>query len=369
VEVPNALTKASPARIVGYDLARFFAIVAMVLVNYRVVLAYSAKPDSWVFDLANHFTGRAAALFVVLAGIGLSLLNSRIVIVRRALFLLVIGYLWQIVWSGDILHYYGFYLLCSAWCLNLSKSKLLLLAVICGGLFPLMAFLLEGTGFAYGAGWEWAKLEYRDFWTPVGQLRNLLFNGWHPLLPWLSFLFFGMALGKLNLEQAKIYKPLMVISLVVYFLVAHLSEWATALEDTRPIGAQITSWWLSPQALWGTSSVPPGPLYVLSAASTALFGVCACLWICSHATLSKLCQPLVVAGQMALTLYISHILFGLYDADVVFVDLNSAEVLELRVSQVGWRTLQFVVLAVLLSNLWRMKFRHGPLEWLMRKFS
>ena len=44
-------------------------------------------------------------------------------------------------------------------------------------------------------------ISYEGIATPAGFARNLFFNGWHPVLPWLSFLLFGMVLGRLELGR------------------------------------------------------------------------------------------------------------------------------------------------------------------------
>lgn len=58
-------------RLHGLDIARFFAFVGMVLVNFRIAAMVEATPG-WASSLTNHMEGRAAALFVVLAGLGLA---------------------------------------------------------------------------------------------------------------------------------------------------------------------------------------------------------------------------------------------------------------------------------------------------------
>ncbi|MDP6410616.1 MAG: heparan-alpha-glucosaminide N-acetyltransferase domain-containing protein, partial [Planctomycetota bacterium] len=58
-------------RVGGLDLARCLAIFGMVYVNFEVVLAAGEREPRWLGVLAACTEGRAAATFVVLAGIGL----------------------------------------------------------------------------------------------------------------------------------------------------------------------------------------------------------------------------------------------------------------------------------------------------------
>ena len=44
-------------------------------------------------------------------------------------------------------------------------------------------------------------INYVDFWTIKGFLRNLFFNGYHPIFPWFSFFLIGMLIGRLDLHN------------------------------------------------------------------------------------------------------------------------------------------------------------------------
>ena len=97
----------APTRIHGFDLARALAIVGMVLVNYQLVLVDPERTGGAIYDAVTALQGRAAALFVVLAGVGISLGTRRLRsepapsaetvrqarrrLFARALFLLVVG--------------------------------------------------------------------------------------------------------------------------------------------------------------------------------------------------------------------------------------------------------------------------------------
>ena len=59
-------------RLDGLDLARYVAFVGMVIVNFKI--AMGAESDGGYLSLiTSALEGRAAATFVVLAGIGLGL--------------------------------------------------------------------------------------------------------------------------------------------------------------------------------------------------------------------------------------------------------------------------------------------------------
>ncbi|MEZ5700702.1 MAG: heparan-alpha-glucosaminide N-acetyltransferase domain-containing protein [Burkholderiaceae bacterium] len=83
------------ARLAGLDLARAWALLGMLVVNFRVAMGVDKDPDApvWLQGAVEALSGRAAALFVVLAGMGLALATSKLHggelwnwITRRALF-------------------------------------------------------------------------------------------------------------------------------------------------------------------------------------------------------------------------------------------------------------------------------------------
>ena len=56
-------------RILGYDIARALAIIGMVIVNFKIVMGADEHGPHWLLSFASLFEGRAAATFVVLAGV------------------------------------------------------------------------------------------------------------------------------------------------------------------------------------------------------------------------------------------------------------------------------------------------------------
>ena len=164
------------SRLEGLDLARFLAFTGMVIVNFKVVMGVDFS-DEGSF-LSELLTGRAAATFVVLAGVGLGLAAARnppatrIVTLRRALFLMAAGLLNMLIFPGDILHYYAVYFVIGAMMLSLTRSALILAIFAINLIFLAMLFTLN-----YEAGWNWETLDYHGFWTPEGFIRNLFLTG------------------------------------------------------------------------------------------------------------------------------------------------------------------------------------------------
>jgi uncharacterized membrane protein YeiB len=118
VEAQSSAPSSAPAeRVFGFDLARALAIYGMVVVHFSLTKAAERTAPGWLNLALGFLDGRAAATFVVLAGIGVTLMSYRAVkgadplaisnvrraLIRRGLFLLVLGFINLRIWPGDIL--------------------------------------------------------------------------------------------------------------------------------------------------------------------------------------------------------------------------------------------------------------------------
>jgi uncharacterized membrane protein YeiB len=113
-------------------------------------------------------------------------------------------------------------------------------------------------------------------------------------------------------------------------------------------------------ALFGTESMPALPLFLLAAGSEAVAVIALCAQLADTGS-ARSWQPLAATGQMALTWYFAHIVLGL--GSVVALELTASQPL-LAAAGCG---VGFFAIAVLASWIWKMFFRYGPLEWVMRK--
>lgn len=348
-------------RVVGYDLARALAVLGMVFVNFKIAMhAGAAGAQGWL-RLFNAIDGRASALFVILAGVGLTLLSAggraandaariradRLMLLRRAAFLFVAGLLYVQVWPADILHFYGVYLLIGAAALGWSGRALLAAAAA-----MVLGFALLASVFNYEQGWNWQTLVYADFWSLPGFLRNLFFNGFHPVFPWAGFLLLGIALGRLDLRAPAVRARVFAAGLLLALAGEALVWWGAA--HASP-GAGI--WVL----MWSAQPMPPLPLYWLAASGTACAVIAACVAAGERWRDARWLAPLVHTGQIALTLYVAHVLVGMGVLDAVGRLENQSFAFA-----VGSAAL-FCAAAVLFAHLWRLRFKLGPLEWLMRR--
>ncbi|AAQ60155.1 DUF418 domain-containing protein [Chromobacterium violaceum] len=342
---------APPNRLNGLDLARCLALIGMVMVNFRLAIAPFPSAQDPLLAWLSPLEGRSAAIFVTLAGIGLGLATARLArdqavaqTCRRAMFLLAVGLLNFTLFPADIIHYYAFYFLAA--CLLLPLSGRLLLAAL--GLTLSSAFALQLT-LDYSRGWNWGELSYVDFWTPIGFVRNLLFNGWHPMLPWLGFAIWGLWLSRQPLARPKTQWALIAGGSLLALASGLLSAW---LRDLTP--APLS-------AFLGTKPLPPGPLYMLNAGGIASAAIGGCLLLAARPRLAARLSPLLAAGRQTLTLYIAHILIGMGVLEEMGW-LDSGEL-----ARAPLAAALYCIAAAAFAWLWSRRFRHGPLESLMRR--
>ncbi|WP_299372638.1 heparan-alpha-glucosaminide N-acetyltransferase domain-containing protein [uncultured Kiloniella sp.] len=302
-------------RLEGLDFARFIAFVGMVLVNFAVVMGVEGEGSFLATTFVGALEGRAAATFVVLAGIGLGLAASQNnndleandylvwLTTKRALFLLAIGLLNSLIFDADILHYYALYFFFGVFFIRMSSSGLIFSIIFLIVGFVIMLFTLD-----YDVGWDWKTYTYKNFWTLEGFITNLFFNGWHPVIPWLAFFLFGILLSRLSLDQAQTQLQLFIFGLIALLTVEGLSLFTLALlsgaeQDLLDIAT--------------TEPLPPMPFYMIAGMASACMVLAFSLWVSSlfakSPRLSKIFgfKLSTQIGRQTLTLYVAHILFGM----------------------------------------------------------
>jgi len=353
-------------RIIGYDLARAIAIFGMVVVNFKVVMGASQNGPAWLVALVGLIDGRAAATFVVLAGAGLSMLSQkgrvmgdrdrlaqdRITLLKRALFLFLVGLIYTPIWSADILHFYGVYIAVAALMLSVPTRKLWGYSAALVLLFVVLFF-----AFNYDQGWDWRTLEYEGFWTLTGMIRHLFFNGFHPVCPWLAFILIGNVLGRMDMSDPSIRRRVLLWGTGVAVIAEGMSFILvyTLSSGASPADQEIIL------AIFGTEPMPPMPMYMLAGTGTACAIIAASIELEEYFQDAAWLQPFVATGQLALTLYVAHVVIGMGFLDAIGRLENQTLSFALLSSMV------FFVLSVVFAHLWQKRFKRGPLEWVMRQ--
>ena len=350
-------------RITGLDFARYWAFLGVVWVNYTV-LHFHETGNTGIETL---FQGNAAALFVTIAGIGISLLSrdarvtrdkqiikkAQSVLRKRALFLAVLGVaLLAIGWEADILHYYAVWLFMATFFLTASNRTLWIAVALC-----IVVFYLSLPW--YERGWDWETLTYTDLWTPLGFLHNLFFNGWHPVFPWFVFILVGMLVGRADLSNPKTRRRIGWIGLAVFVAFEILS--IGGLQIAQHYGADI-SYGGEAAALLGTASIPPSIFYLTTGVGAAIAFLIICFDIAERFGTTRLVRWCAITGRHLLTHYTLHALIFL-----ALYAMNGQSMPDYPyLLTAAWSNF---IGAMIFSVLWNRRFNQGPLELLMRRLS
>lgn len=354
-------------RIIGVDVARAMAIIGMIIVNFKMVIGGTG--NSYIQYITGLLEGKAAATFVVLAGVGLAFMTrkkegqtpkaqqrkARTQLLKRALFLFVIGVAYIPIWPADILHFYGIYMLVALLFLFRSRSAILIGALSIILIYPVLMGIWE-----YDHNWDFDKYTYANFWTIEGFMLNLWYNGFHPVLPWSAFMLIGLWFGKQDLHDVNVIKKAMKISAIVFITTLLTSKGLLLFlgEGDSVVVEELTS-------VLGTSPMPPLPMYMVSGASFAIFVIAVCIYLSRKNSQNVIVQSLKSTGQLALTFYVAHVLLGMGIVEIFAGDIIG----ELSVTFSFVYALLFSLLCILFAVFWKRYYTHGPLEWIMRKLT
>jgi len=201
-------------RIVGIDLARCLALLGMVTAH----LVHGTDGPGGVSTVFQIVSGRSAALFAVLAGVSIALTTrprpdrtatgSRRALVARAILIALMGLFLGVFDSGlaVILTFYGVLFLLAVPVITWSARDLGILALGWGLFSPVVGLAvrrhLPGPGFVVP--------QPADLADPLLLLRELTVTGYYPVLTWGTYLFAGMAIGRLDLRSPTIARRLVV---------------------------------------------------------------------------------------------------------------------------------------------------------------
>ncbi len=354
-------------RITGIDVARALAVIGMIIVNFKVVFGANGSP--WIKSLAGVFDGKAAATFVVLAGVGIALMTKSAItnhdqakikiakrrILNRAVFLFIIGISYIAIWPADILHFYGVYMTLLILLLTSKQRTILLSAIALIIAFPiLLAF------WNYETGWNFETLDYHGFWTFNGFMRNLFFNGFHPVIPWAAFMLFGYWFGKQDLHNDQFVKKTFWVSSMTFIAIQILSYLSITVlsEGNQETAKELTE-------ILGTHPMPPLPIYMFNGMAIALTTISACILIAKRFENNKIIDSLNKTGQLALTFYVAHVIIGMGVIEAINPNKMGHYSIEFSVIY----ALGFSLICIIFAVIWRQYKKHGPLEWVMRKIT
>jgi uncharacterized protein len=371
----------APQRDVAIDALRGFALLGIIVVNAPYFAGPLAQMPTTTADLAAFWfstafgMGKFFLIFSFLFGFGFSIMLGRAVtdqnlfkakFFRRLLALFLIGALHAaFFFFGDILMLYALLGIILWLCRNCSVKTLMTTALVLGlsGLVLQWLAMLILPEAAYDFASESQRTaNYLGSFLQVTQQRLndlpetlafiLIFNG----LPALSMFLLGLSLGRTHVFPPTEHSQLFALARKCLVGGAVISSIASffALRWSDPTSGALSN----AGAAAMIAVVAAGPVLSFGMALTALdfFRKNQARWVT---------QWLAVAGGSSLTGYVLHSVllatlfcgwgFGFYQS------LGAAPVLAIGV------TTWLVVVAVI--KLWRIQFRYGPDEWLLRSIT
>jgi uncharacterized protein len=355
------------SRLIGFDLARAYAIFGMFIVNF--VFCFGDFQDKRPLGfLLTSFVGNSTSIFIILAGMGVSLMTNRTdytseekkklksVILKRSWFLFVMGLLLYNWWPADILHFYGGYMHIAAFLIFVPKRYYLWVALLAIIGFHLLLFVTP-----VKTSWDFTTYKYADFWTPLGFLRNTFYNGWNAIFPWLSYFMLGMWLGRYDWKNKAVIRNTFLVGLAIFAIFEGLRMF---VRNNEP----YWKYWDYIMSDYFPAYIP----YIMITTGFAFMVISVCIFIGNQLPANKFINLLAKTGQMTLSHYVIHLTLGMVVLSVLSgKPYTGYLVQETPVSPTYILTyaISFFLLSVVFSHFWRKRFKNGPLEMLMRKIS
>lgn len=336
-------------RMMALDAARGLAVIGMIAVNT------GPRGDNEFLELLYRIPyGRASLLFVLLGGIGISLMTRRtreqhaplpwISLLWRCALLLLGGLALQELAHevSVILQIYALLILFSIPLLRAPGWILLLTTGFSSLIGPLIWIAVQSQTdgdfdrdpvSASGPLWE--------------TFTGIVLTGPYPLIVWAAPFVLGIWLGRIDLTDARVSTRLIIWGAVaaVGARVASSLLIATFGEPTSHL-----AW----QRLFSSVAHSQMPLWLIGGTGSAVFVLGVCLKI--HTWSHPLASPLVNLGQLALTAYVGHLLILAF-----IVRPGPDTLLEGVIASAAT-----VGALMAFTWLWRQRFTRGPLEVLLR---
>ena len=357
-----------PTRIAGYDFARSLALFGLVIANF------SHNVDTDFYFLDTLIQGGVITTFLVLGGVGISLLrqrdqrtndahrlaNSRKRLIRRAASLLVVGICCNLIWHTNFLCRYSICIAIGALLLTISSRWLWLLAFVFVAIFVVFTFLILDY---YKILENWEEWLDSDPWTVEGIVFRLHVNGFHLIFSWTAFLLIGIWLGRQEVPFPNVRKAMFFGGIAVALVSCApqlLIHYVPSLLRYVPLVPSRPS--LEDGSEWGVDLMLFTLPYIFGICGIATAIIGGSLMLTEKYPDAKWTKPFMATGQLALTLYVAHLVFGKWL-------LKALDVSDIIYPFGIENAVIFCICAIIFSHFWRKGFERGPTEWIMRRIT
>lgn len=361
-------------RIAGYDFARSLAVFGLVIANFSKGVGTTDHGLYYFIQaLLNSFMqGAGVATFLVLGGVGISLLTQRVRItndvhettdsrkrlIKRAAFLLVVGICCNLIWHTTFLCFVSIFIIIGALLLTVSSRWLWALAFFFVALSVIFIFLILSY-FEVIRNWE--ALRDSNPWTVEGIFFRLYLSRFYLIFSWVALLLIGMWLGRQNVHYPRVQRDVFISGIIVA-LVAGGALWMLIL-DTPQLPRNFHPRYIS--ELLGTefSRILVFSLSHFVMCGTAIAIIGASLMLTEKYPDVKWTEPFIATGQLALTLYVVHVIIGRGVLEVLGVLEHKTPPFTIGGAVI------FCICAVIFSHFWSNLCERGPVEWGLRRIT
>ncbi|WP_046470558.1 heparan-alpha-glucosaminide N-acetyltransferase domain-containing protein [Allosalinactinospora lopnorensis] len=379
-------------RLIGIDVARGLAVLGMFVVHVGIGWSLADGGNA----LLPVVSGRAAALFALLAGVSIALISGgatpktggdmgvalwRVVI--RGLLMLPLGTLLTMtgVPVAVILAYYAVFFVLAAPLMDERWKIVAGTAAVLGLVGPLVSFYLRGLIQEGPLEGPVAAINSYDplvAWSGEG-IVDFLLTGSYPAITWMPFVLAGLAIGRLDLRSVKVRWALAGVGTAVAAL-SYTGSWfaLNAFGGRERLDSSFDAGYMADQGgaetldatlregvagtvplndwAWLLTAAPhsgsPFEVYGAGGVAIAVLGVAL---LVSH-YLRWALYPLASVGALALTTYVGHVL-------LIWVGEEgwlAGTPLRFVTDNMDWSVL---LGALLFATAWRLLVRRrGPLE-------
>jgi uncharacterized membrane protein YeiB len=342
---------AAGRRIGGLDVARGLAVLGMFGAHLGDTGDLGWDPATW----RALVDGRSSILFATLAGVSIALISggrtpaagrelarARTRVLVRAAWVFAIGGVLELLdtFVAVILGVYAVLFVLALPFLRWPPARLLLAAGV-------VALVAPPLTLAVG---QYATARDED----GGAFAFLLVTGYYPAAVWLAFVLVGLAVGRLDLQAARVRAGLVAGGSVAAGT-GYLGGWLSTRQlapGQRLAGIEAgfgSSGEWEPAWFAGAQPHSSTPFEVVGSGGVAVAVIGVCLVVAD--LLPRLTYPLASVGALALSVYTAQLVA------IAALDVDSSD---------DWGTwVRFTLTALLLASVWRWRLGRGPLERLL----
>lgn len=363
-----SLTIGGSPRLAALDVVRGLALIGVVAMNYVGALVRPGIDRGFWGRVFDPYTGplstRFAATFVLVAGIGVTLLTerarrsddpdeirrARLRLARRGLLLYLVGYVLDFTWPGTILFYYGAYFLLATVLFRLATRWLVAIGLGAG---------VIASSVATWAAWKRDRFEPVTWlgFDRIESIQDLVVRTFldytHPIFPWIAFLCAGMIVGR-HLSTLATWRwrvaSISAVAVILIYAVASVLDRTSSRDGV--IVAHLTS----------LQTYDRGLLYLGSTLGIAIVAFLVISAIAERWSSTSLVAHLQRAGQLSLSLYLLHVLaYSLAVNQFGWIGGGS-------LSTALWFAGGFWLVGLAVASWWHHRIGRGPAEAVYRVF-